>query len=182
MQTRFSEELEKVVDYARDEAMRTGYYAICTEHLLLGVLRHCNNSACRALEASGMDLDILKRRIDAQILRSESIPYDAQDDIFLSRDAQNALSLTILEASLRGIEQAGAADLLLAITKCESCPCRDIFLASGISHDSLLSLLAADPTPEGELQEPSEEDMRNAILFGLDRIGNYLDTDTKIAS
>lgn len=181
MQTRFSDELGKIVEYARDEAMRTGYYAICTEHLLLGMLRHGDNKACRLMESLGEDLDQLKRRIDAQILRSESIPYDDMDDIYLSRDAQNSLSLSVLEASMRGITEAGSAELLLALTRAEGDPCREILASSGIDRSALLALLGRE-TEIRASSVPAAEDIQKALLFGLDQASNYIDTDTKFFS
>lgn len=181
MQTRFSDEIEKIVEYARDEAMRTGYFAICTEHLLLGVLRHGDNKACEMLASLGEDLDQLKRRIDAQILRSESIPYDEMDDIYLSREAQNVLSLSVLEASMRGVQEAGSAEMLLALTRSEGDPCREMLSASGIDRAAILGLLGK----ENEIRAssvPAAEDMQKALLFGLDQASNYIDTDTKFFS
>lgn len=43
MQVTLSEEINSIVSYARDEAMRTGSYVIETDHLLLGLLRHADN-------------------------------------------------------------------------------------------------------------------------------------------
>lgn len=181
MQTRFSEELGKIVEYARDEAMRTGYFAICTEHLLLGVLRHSDNKACAMLTSLGEDLDQLKRRIDAQILRSESIPYDEMDDIYLSREAQNILSLSVLEASMRGVPEACSTELLLALTRTEGDPCREILATSGIDRSSLLEILSRE-TEMRASSVPPAEDIQKALLFGLDQAGNFIDNDTKFLS
>lgn len=181
MQTRFSKELDKVVDYAREEAMRTGYYAIETEHLLLGILRHSDNPACEALEAEGMDLDLLKNTLDASILREDSIPYNESDDIFLSRDAQNMLSLAIFEASRTGAQEAGAGELLLAIAHSEDNPCVRILTANGIDGTRLISRLSAARTSPA-CETCSEKDLNNALLFGLDRISNYIDNDIKTFS
>lgn len=182
MQIRFSDELEKVVEYAREEAMRTGYYAIGTEHLMLGMLRHERNSACDALSAEGMDLEQLKIRLDAQILREESIPYSEIDDVFLSRDAQNALSMAIFEASETGTEEAGAGELLLAIARCEEGTCRGLLAASGIDRARIAARLGARGFIRQAGSKPSEADLENALLFGLDRISNFIDDDTKTPS
>jgi len=181
MQIKYSDEMEQVVEYAQEEAMRTGYYCVNTEHLLLGVLRHGNNAACDALVSEGLDLDLLKNRLDAQILRSESIPFDEMEDVFLSRDAQNTLSLAILEASMEGIEEAGSGELLLAITRSEDSPCKQFLAANGINRANL-SLKLERKKSENLMSEPSKEDMRNALLFGLDRACNFLDNDIKIYS
>ena len=49
MKMRIAEELNDIVKYAREEAMRTGSYGIGVDHLMLGLLRHAENNACRAL-------------------------------------------------------------------------------------------------------------------------------------
>lgn len=182
MQTRFSDELEKVVEYAREEAMRTGYYAIGTEHLMLGVLRHARNAACEALEAEGMDLDLLKSSLDAQILREESIPFNEIDEVFLSREAQNTLSLAIVEASKLDLEEAGAGDLLLAITGNEFNPCCGILATSGIDRGRLAARLSNRGTARSLSSVPYGKDLEKALLIGLEKIGQYLDNDTKTFS
>ena len=49
MEIKVSEELNFIIRYAGDEAMRTGYYAIGHDHLFLGIIRHGDNDACRVL-------------------------------------------------------------------------------------------------------------------------------------
>ena len=45
MEMKISDELNLIVRYAREEAMRTGSYGIGTDHLVLGILRHADNNA-----------------------------------------------------------------------------------------------------------------------------------------
>jgi len=49
MEIRISDELNDIIRYARDEAMRTGSYGIGPDHLFLGVLRHGDNAAFRTV-------------------------------------------------------------------------------------------------------------------------------------
>ena len=46
MEIKISDELNDIIRYARDEAMRTGSYGIGPDHLFLGILRHGENAAC----------------------------------------------------------------------------------------------------------------------------------------
>ena len=45
MQLQVSGELNNIINYAREEAMRTGSYGIGTDHLYLGVIRDAENKA-----------------------------------------------------------------------------------------------------------------------------------------
>ena len=96
MEMKISDELNLIVRYAREEAMRTGSYGIGTDHLVLGILRHADNNACRALRGLGADPEEMKQFIDVHIFRQGSIPYSDIDQVVLSRSAQSLLNLTIL--------------------------------------------------------------------------------------
>ena len=115
MQTQVSQELLKIISYARDEAMRTGDYSISTDHLLLGILRHSDNDACASLRALGVDLAELKSTIEGSIFRPTGIAYHEADKLSFSRSAQNTLNLCIIEATMSGADKIFSTHLLLAI-------------------------------------------------------------------
>ena len=49
LQLQLSDEVQKIMTYSREEAMRLGNYTIGPEHLLLGILRHGDNEATALL-------------------------------------------------------------------------------------------------------------------------------------
>ena len=49
MEIKVSDELNGIINYSRDEAMRTGSYGIGPDHLFLGIIRHEDNNAFRAM-------------------------------------------------------------------------------------------------------------------------------------
>ena len=55
MQLQVSEDLNLVIKYAREEAMRTGSYGIGPDHLFLGIIRQEENAAFRALQSLGVE-------------------------------------------------------------------------------------------------------------------------------
>ena len=67
MEIKISDELNSIIRYAREEAMRTGSYGIGPDHLFLGMMRHSDNDACRLLAGLGVDIDEFKRFIDSHI-------------------------------------------------------------------------------------------------------------------
>ena len=97
--------------------MRTGSYGIAPDHLILGLLRHKENSAVDTLRGLGIDVEELKQFIDSHIFTNEHIPYSEIDNITFSRGVQNVLSFTILEATKLRNRQAGVEHLLLALCR-----------------------------------------------------------------
>ena len=87
MEIKFSTDLQTILRYARDEAARTGSYGVGADHVVLGLLRHRDNDACRILSACGVDLDAFKRDIDAQVLRDRAVPWQDQAQIRPTRGA-----------------------------------------------------------------------------------------------
>ena len=117
MEIRISDQLNSIISYSREEALRTGSYGIAPDHLFLGILRHKENAAADALLGVGTDLVELKQFIDSHIFTNEHIPYSELDNITFSRGAQNVLSFTILEATKLRCRQAGPQHLLLALCR-----------------------------------------------------------------
>ena len=117
MEIKISEALNGIINYAREEAMRTGSYGIGPDHLYLGIVRHEDNHAFRALEALGLPPATLRQYIDERIFTNENIPYAELEHITFSRPAQNILSITILEATRLKSAEATPQHLLLALTR-----------------------------------------------------------------
>ncbi len=117
MEIKISDELNSIIRYAREEAMRTGSYGIGPDHLFLGMMRHADNDACKVLAGLGVDMDAFKRFIDSHIFTNESIPYSESDKISFSRYAQNVLSITVMEASKMNAPEALSLHLLLALCR-----------------------------------------------------------------
>ena len=115
MEITISDQLHSVINFSREEAMRTGSYGIAPDHLILGLVRHRENSAVDTLRGLGIDIEELKQFIDSHIFTNEHIPYSEIDSITFSRGVQNVLSFTILEATKLKNRQAGVEHLLLAL-------------------------------------------------------------------
>ena len=161
MEIKISDELNDIIRYARDEAMRTGSYGIGPDHLFLGILRHGENAACKVIVGLGVDTDGFKRFIDSHIFTNEPIPYSESDKISFSRYAQNVLSITVLEASRQGVSEAGSLHLLLALCRTTENYGQAYLRQHGVDYGRLLGymrdegLLSSVPGPE---DEPGAED------------------------
>ena len=120
MEISISDQLNSIINYSREEAMRTGSYGIAPDHLFLGIIRHRENTASDALIGVGIDIEEMKQFIDNHIFTNEHIPYSDIDNVSFSRGAQNVLSFTILEATKLHIHEARPEHLLLALCRAGS--------------------------------------------------------------
>ena len=117
MEIGISDELNSIINFSREEAMRTGCYGIAPDHLFLGIIRHKENAGADALMGVGIDMQEMKQFIDSRIFTNEHIPYSDIDNVTFSRGAQNVLSFTILEATKVRSAKASAQHLLLALCR-----------------------------------------------------------------
>ena len=117
MEIKISQELNDIIKYAREEAMRTGSYGIGPDHLFLGIIRHGDNNACKTLQGLGVETDDFKRFIDGHIFTNENIPYSELEKVTFTRYAQNVLSITVMEASKMRSAEASSHHLLLALCR-----------------------------------------------------------------
>ena len=165
MEIRISDELNDIIRYARDEAMRTGSYGIGPDHLFLGVLRHGDNAAFRTVTGLGIDADNFKRFIDSHIFTNEPIPYAESDKISFTRYAQNVLSITVLEASKQGVTEANSLHLLLALCRTTENYGQAYLRQHGVDYGRLLSymrdegMLGKDPEQEDDKSEDDQQEI-----------------------
>ena len=139
MEIKISDELNSIIRYAREEAMRTGSYGIAPDHLFLGMVRHGENDACRVLVALGVDTADFKEFIDSHIFVNDPVPFAEADKISFTRYAQNVLSITVMEASKMVSQQATSLHLLLALCRTSENYGQAYLRQKGIDYGRLLS-------------------------------------------
>ena len=158
MEIRISDQLNSIINYSREEAMRTGSYGIAPDHLLLGILRHRENSAADALLGVGTDLEELKQFIDSHIFTNEHIPYSELENISFSRGAQNVLSFTILEATKVRSKEAGPQHLLLAICRAAGSYGSSYLRDTGVDYGYIFRYLDRNHMLDRGEDEPEEKE------------------------
>ena len=131
MQTQVSQEVLRILAYAKEEAMRTGDYSISPDHFLLGILRHRENDACRILQEE------MKNCVEGSIFRPRHISWGEADTINFSRSAQNTLNLCIVEATIAASDRIIATHLLLAISSSSGSASLKYLKSLGIDHSSI---------------------------------------------
>ena len=160
MEISISDELNSIINYSREEAMRTGSYGIAPDHLYLGMIRHSENTGCDALRGLSCDLSELKQFIDSRIFTNEHIPYSEIENITFSRGAQNVLSFTILEATKIKSPQASSQHLLLALSRAGGSYGSTYLKDTGIEYGNIFRYLDRnDMLDKGK--EPEKESDEN---------------------
>ena len=158
MEISISDQLNSIINFSREEAMRTGSYGIAPDHLFLAILRHKENSAADALLGLGADLSEMKQFIDNYIFTNEHIPYSEIDNISFSRGAQNVLSFTILEATKLRSRQAGPQHLLLALCRAAGSYGSSYLRDNGIDYGSIFRYMDRNSMLERGQEDCQEED------------------------
>lgn len=139
--------------------MRTGSYTLSTDHLILGILRHQDNSAFEMITKFGINYKLLKKRIEDRINSGEVIPFEESDRINLSRGAENALKIMYLEA--RSLEQGkpGPLHLLLAIMRADDSFSVELLKEHKITYEAIKSTLKGKTIPKPESSAPYDDEM-----------------------
>lgn len=200
MELKISEELNGIIAYAREEAMRTGSYGIGPDHLLLGIIRHGDNNAAVALKGVDVDMQQLKSFIDSRIFTNEHIPYSELESITFSRAAQNVLSLTVLEAGRLRSPEAGAIHLLLALCRTSGSYGQSFLRSVGVDYARIVAWMGENgflpkmerpknqerpqEPPQGQPEEEAEpqqgEDAMEGFSFDLTKAARECKLDPVI--
>ena len=141
MTVKFSPEMLTILGYARDEAMRTGSYGIGADHIVLGLLRHRDNNACRTLEACGVDADALKAAVDAVVFAERAVPWEDRARVRPTRSAAALLSVAAYEMLRHGPGEILSTHFLLALVRSGHGAAVDYLHGKGLDYETLYALM-----------------------------------------
>ena len=163
MHLQLSNELNDIITYAKEEAMRMDSYSISTDHLILGIIRHGKNTAYNLLQSIGVNLYELKKEIESRIRRTEVIPIENPERIILSKGSENALKVMFLEAKSLHKTKPNSAHLLLAILRGQDSLAIDLLEDMNVSYERLRAKLveADEKGLSGKEREDPEFPERN---------------------
>ena len=174
-----SDQLNGIIKYAREEAMRTGSYGIGPDHLFLGIIRHVDNTAFQVLQGLGIEPAELKSFIDGRIFTNETIPYSEIDHINFSRQAQNVLSITVMEATRLKSPEAAPHHLLLALCRTTDSYGQAFLRSRGVDYGRMLSYMETEGLLQVQKQEqqPAEGDSEEETEDGETSKKNGIDIE-----
>lgn len=163
MELKISEELDIIIKYSREEALRTGSYGIGPDHLFLGLLRHGDNDACRTLEALGTNFESMKKFIDNRINTNEVLSFSQLEQVTFSKITQNLLGITLMEATKLKDRLARPTHLLLALCRVSGSYGIAYLRNIDIDYAKVLAYMEQNGmlVPKDPIEEDKEEDGTN---------------------
>ena len=117
MDAKFSPRVREIIGYSREEALRLGHDHIGIEHILLGLIREGDGNAVKILHHLGVDLEDLRKLVEAGMEPASAMRPPEKDKIMLVKQAEKMLKITFLEAKLFKSPQIDTEHLLLSILK-----------------------------------------------------------------
>lgn len=172
MGNNFTNRVQKVIRYSKEEAMRLGHDYIGTEHLTLGIIKEGEGIAIKILNNLGCDLEKLKKAIkDATAPSGGTMTIG---NLPLSKRAEKALKMTYIEAKNFNNDVIGTEHLILSILKEKDCLASQILQTFNIDYAScyneLENILAGKPSSPPSAPKATPKKTKTPALdhFGRD--------------
>ena len=153
MNLQLSSELNDILTYAKEEAMRLGNYTVSTDHLILGILRHRENITVETLASLGVNVAELKVHLENAVMAKEPIPIEKENMLSLSKASENALKIMFLEARSLRTMKPDSSHLFLAILRAQDGNAVQYLENTGITYERVRETVAQN---EGDNHLPDD--------------------------
>jgi ATP-dependent Clp protease ATP-binding subunit ClpC len=120
MDAHFSQRVNDILGYSKEEAIRLGNSHISPEHLFLGILREGEGLAVDILLNNGVDLLMLKGSIEKSIKADKPVAMADNEILPLLKSTERVLRLVHIEAKALKTRVIDTEHLLMAILRDES--------------------------------------------------------------
>jgi ATP-dependent Clp protease ATP-binding subunit ClpC len=186
MDYQLSNNLNEILSYSKEEAMRLGSYTIGTDHLILGILRHQDNSAFEIFMKFEVDHKTLKAKIEEKLKVGNMVPFEHADKINISKGAESSLRVMYLEAHSLKDAQPSPVHLLLAILRGDEGVSISLLKDWGITYDSVRGTLkgreSAKPSNSATYDDEAEAPDKSSESEGTVRSvkSSKLNSDTPV--
>jgi ATP-dependent Clp protease ATP-binding subunit ClpC len=159
MSTNYSNKLNKIITFSREEAVRLGNDYVGTEHFFLGILREGSSTILRTLHDMGLDIEIFKRSVENKIRSGNPVTETDIYDLPLMRSAERILKLTQLEARSLKDNTIKPKHLVLAILKEGKNIVSQLMDDADIDYHKLKAILQNSPAKgSDELEDDFDDD------------------------
>ncbi|MBI2417801.1 MAG: ATP-dependent Clp protease ATP-binding subunit, partial [Ignavibacteriales bacterium] len=139
MEGQFSDRLQDVIRFSREEALRLGHEYIGPEHLLLAVIKEGHGVAVHLLRNLDCDIVKLKKAIDDSI-RSNGGTLTI-GNLPLTKQAEKILKISQIEAKIFKADVIGTEHLLLSLLRDEDNIATQILLQFNVTYEAARSEL-----------------------------------------
>lgn len=114
--SRLSSRAKRALDESREEAISLGAPAVCTQHVLLGMMRQEDCCAAKILTDLGFNYEEIRRRIEF-ITGFPARDGTSPQNLELSPRMNHALDLAGHDAMKRGHTEVGTIHLLVSLLR-----------------------------------------------------------------
>ncbi len=157
MNLNFSQRINDVISFAKEEAERLGNPYISPEHLFLGILREGEGTAIEILTQLNVDLDCLKNNIESKL--KTNVTLEHTDHIPLLKSSERILRLIYLEARSVKSENINTGHLLLALLKDNRGFISELMAEEKINYEKVKGLITKnEPLAKADLPEDDDQD------------------------
>ena len=157
MDAHFSQRVNDILGYSKEEAIRLGNSHISPEHLFLGILREGEGVAVDILLNNGVDLLMLKGSIEKSIKADKPIAMADNDILPLLKSTERVLRLVHIEAKAMKTRVIDTEHLLMAILRDESNLVTRFLTELDIDY-SLVKKAVEAGNPAAQADFPRDED------------------------
>ena len=156
MHLQLTNELNDILTYAKEEAMRLGNMIVSTDHLVLGILRHGENITVETLAAMGANTAELKAHLEEALKATEPVPFEKENMVSLSKASENALKIMFLEARSLHTIKPDSSHLMLAILRAQDGWTAKYLEQMEITYSRFRSMFANEEEEQKEQQEEEQ--------------------------
>lgn len=157
MDAHFSQRVNDILGYSKEEAIRLGNSHISPEHLFLGILREGEGVAVDILLNNGVDLLMLKGSIEKSIKADKPVTMADSDILPLLKSTERVLRLVHIEAKALKTRVIDTEHLLMAILRDESNLVTRFLTELDIDY-SLVKKAVEAGNPAAQADFPRDED------------------------
>jgi ATP-dependent Clp protease ATP-binding subunit ClpC len=157
MDAHFSQRVNDILGYSKEEAIRLGNSHISPEHLFLGILREGEGVAVDILLNNGVDLLMLKGSIEKSIKADKPVAMADNDILPLLKSTERVLRLVHIEAKAMKTRVIDTEHLLMAILRDESNLVTRFLTELDIDY-SLVKKAVEAGNPAAQADYPHDED------------------------
>ncbi len=163
MKSKFSQKINDILAYSREEAIRLGNEVITTDHLFLGIIRDGNSEAHQILSLFSINIDDIRKQIELYLRKDEPLHMSEIDNLPISKGAERVIKLMNLEAISLKSQVVDSIHMLLAILKEETSYVYNLLLSYELSYETVKSMLQGD-LPHMQADDNDDDDDDKTFL------------------
>ena len=114
MDQKFSQRVQDIMLYSRDEAVKMGNPYVGLEHIFLGIIDDKDSNAVQILRNLELDIEAFRQKLEASI-KTNNVVLGSTNNMPLTKQAERALKFTYIVAKDFNSEQVASEHLMLAI-------------------------------------------------------------------